>query len=71
MQNRPEIPNMAAEGRWLVLHLTGMAVFPYPGNYEVSRFDAHEVGRTQGFGDGQGSLACCDSWVWLQRVRHD
>ena len=33
MQNRPEIPNMAAQRRWLVLHLTGMAVFPYPGNY--------------------------------------
>ena len=24
--------------------------------------DAHEFGWTPGVGDGQGSLACCDSW---------
>ena len=24
--------------------------------------DAHEFGRTPGVGDGQGGLACCDSW---------
>jgi len=23
---------------------------------------AHEFGRTPGVGDGQGGLACCDSW---------
>ena len=26
------------------------------------RLDAHEFGWTPGVGDGQGSLACCDSW---------
>ena len=24
--------------------------------------DAHEFGWTPGVGDGQGGLACCDSW---------
>ena len=33
MQNRPKIPNTAVERRWLVFYLTGMTVFPYPGNY--------------------------------------
>ena len=26
------------------------------------RLDGHEFGRTLGVGDGQGGLACCDSW---------
>ena len=26
------------------------------------RLDAHECGWTPGVGDGQGGLACCDSW---------
>ena len=26
------------------------------------RVDAHEFGSTPGVGDGQGGLACCDSW---------
>ena len=26
------------------------------------RLDAHEFGWTPGAGDGQGGLACCDSW---------
>ena len=26
------------------------------------QLDAHEFGRTLGVGDGQGGLACCDSW---------
>ena len=26
------------------------------------RLDAHEFGWTPGVGDGQGGLACCDSW---------
>ena len=26
------------------------------------RLDAHKFGWTLGFGDGQGGLACCDSW---------
>jgi len=26
------------------------------------RLDGHESGWTPGVGDGQGSLACCDSW---------
>ena len=26
------------------------------------RLDAHEFERTPGDGDGQGGLACCDSW---------
>ena len=26
------------------------------------RFNAHEFGWTPGVGDGQGGLACCDSW---------
>ena len=27
------------------------------------RLDGHEFERTPGVGDGQGGLACCDSWV--------
>ena len=26
------------------------------------RLNAHEFGCTPGVGDGQGGLACCDSW---------
>ena len=26
------------------------------------RLDAHEFGSTPGVEDGQGGLACCDSW---------
>ena len=26
------------------------------------QLDAHEFGWTPGVGDGQGGLACCDSW---------
>ena len=26
------------------------------------RLDGHEFERTLGVGDGQGGLACCDSW---------
>ena len=26
------------------------------------RLDRHEFGSTLGVGDGQGGLACCDSW---------
>ena len=26
------------------------------------RFNGHEFGWTPGVGDGQGGLACCDSW---------
>ena len=26
------------------------------------QFDGHEYGLTLGVGDGQGGLACCDSW---------
>ena len=26
------------------------------------RLSGHESGWTPGVGDGQGSLACCDSW---------
>ena len=26
------------------------------------RLNGHEFGRTPGVGDGQGGLACCDSW---------
>ena len=25
-------------------------------------FDGHEFGLVPGFGDGQGSLACCSPW---------
>ena len=31
--------------------------------------DWHEFGETPGVGDGQGSLACCDSWGC--KIRHD
>ena len=27
------------------------------------RLDVHESGWTPGVGDGQGGLACCNSWV--------
>ena len=30
------------------------------------RLDAHEFGLTLGVGDGQGGLACCDSWCHKQ-----
>ena len=33
------------------------------------RLDGHEFEWTPGVGDGQGGLACCDSWG--RRVRHD
>ena len=33
------------------------------------RLDEHGFGWTLGVGDGQGGLACCDSWG--HRVRHD
>ena len=26
------------------------------------QLDGHEFGKTPGVGDGQGGLACCDSW---------
>ena len=26
------------------------------------QLDGHEFEQALGFGDGQGSLACCDSW---------
>ena len=41
------------------------------------RLDGHEFEWTLGVGDGQGGLACCDSWgrmLWFmgsQRVGHD
>ena len=28
----------------------------------LSRLDGHEFEQTPGDGDGQGGLACCDSW---------
>ena len=28
----------------------------------ADRLDGHEFGLTLGVGDGQGGLACCDSW---------
>jgi len=34
------------------------------------QLDGHEFEWTPGVGDGQGGLACCDSWG-PQRVRHD
>ena len=35
--------------------------------------DGRESEWTLGVGDGQGSLACCDSWgrTWIHRVGHD
>ena len=33
------------------------------------RLNGREFERTLGVGDGQGGLACCDSWG--RRVRHD
>ena len=33
------------------------------------RLDGRESERTPGVGDGQGGLACCDSWDC--RVRYD
>ena len=30
------------------------------------QLDAHEFGWTLGVGDGQGGLACCDSWSWKE-----
>ena len=33
------------------------------------QLDGHEFEQALGVGDGQGSLACCNSWG--HRVRHD
>ena len=33
------------------------------------RLIGHELGKTSGDGEGQGSLACCSPWG--HRVRHD
>ena len=33
------------------------------------RLNGHESEQARGIGDGQGGLACCDSWG--RRVRHD
>ena len=33
------------------------------------RLDGHESEWTPGVGDGQGGLACCDSWVAKSRTR--
>ena len=33
------------------------------------RLDGHEFEWTHGVGDGQGGLACCDSWVAKSRTR--
>ena len=30
------------------------------------RLDGHEFGWTPGVGDGQGGLACCDSWSHIE-----
>ena len=35
---------------------------PFPSFDEHHWFDGHEFGWTQGVGDGQGGLACCNSW---------
>ena len=32
------------------------------GRRRRGRLDAHEFGWTPGVGDGEGGLACCDSW---------
>ena len=29
---------------------------------QYHRLNGHEFGKTPGVGDGQGGLACCDSW---------
>ena len=28
----------------------------------LNQLNGHEFGQTTGVGDGQGGLACCDSW---------
>ena len=33
--------------------------------------NGHGFGWTPGVGDGQGGLACCSSFMWLQRVGHN
>ena len=33
------------------------------------QLDGHEFGWTPGVGDGQGGLACCDSWLAKSRTR--
>ena len=32
----------------------------------VSSFNGHDFGQTQGDSEGQGSLACCSSWVFKE-----
>ena len=35
------------------------------------QLDGHEFEQALGFGDGQGSLACCGQSMGLQKVRYD
>ena len=37
------------------------AVYCHPA-YLTYQLNGHEFGKTPGVGDGQGGLACCDSW---------
>jgi len=34
------------------------------------QFNGHEFEQTLGGREGQGSLACCSTWIWSQKVGH-
>ena len=46
----------------LLLNILGARTFPWIQNYPTPSVDGRESEWTPGVGDGQGGLACCDSW---------
>ena len=59
------IPNKSFNVTHLINHMKNQISAlndPFPSFDEHHRFDGHEFGWTQGVGDGQGGLACCNSW---------
>ena len=34
------------------------------------QFNGHEFEQTLGHSEGQGSLECCSTWIWSQKVGH-
>ena len=34
------------------------------------RLNEHEFEQTLGHSEGQGSLECCSTWIWSQKVGH-
>ena len=59
------IPNKSFNVTHLMNHMKNQISAlndPFPSFDEHHRFDGHEFGWTPEVSDGQGGLACCDSW---------